>query len=125
MPPDRGVDRTAGTFEGPNNERQIDFRYLTLGEFSRELLMRLVIFRHDETTARLLVETMNNAGTMFSADPGESGAMMKQGVDQSMRLVPGARMHDQPRRFVEHEQVVVFEENLERNFLGLSVNLTK
>ena len=125
MPPDRGVDRTAGTFEGPNNEREIDFRYLTLGELSRELLMRPVIFRDDETTARLLVETMNNAGTLFSADPGEAGAMMKQGVDQSMRLVSGARMHDQPRRFVEHEQVVVFEENLERNLLGLRVNFTK
>src|SRR4029453_10490026 len=85
----------------------------------------LVIFRDDETTARLLVETMNNAGTLFSADPGEAGAMMKQGVDQSMRLVSRARMHDQPRRFVEHEQVVVFEEDLERNFLGLRVNFTK
>jgi len=51
--------------------------------------------------------------------------MMKQGVDQSMRLVSGARMHDQPRRFVEHEQVVVFEENLERNLLSLRVNFTK
>jgi len=70
MTPDRGVDRTAGTFDGPNNEREIDFRYLTFGEFSRELLMRPVIFRDDETTARLLVETMNYAGTLFSADPG-------------------------------------------------------
>ena len=125
MPPDRGVDRTTGTSEGPNNEREIDFLYLTLGELSRELLVRRVIFRDNETTARLLVETMNNAGTLFSADPGEACAMMKQGVDQSMRLVPGARMHDQPRRFVEHEQVVVFEENLERNLLGLRVNFTK
>ena len=72
MPPDRGVDRTAGTFEGPNNEREIDFLYLALGELSRELLVRRVIFRDDETTARLLVETMNNAGTLFSADPGEA-----------------------------------------------------
>jgi hypothetical protein len=69
MPPDCGVDRTTGTFEDPNNEREIDFLYLALGELSRELLVRRVIFRDDETTARLLVETMNNAGTLFSADP--------------------------------------------------------
>ena len=124
MPPDRGVDRTAGAFEGPNNEREIDFLYLALGELSRELLVRRVIFRHDETTARLLVETMNNAGTLFSANLGEAKAMMKQGVNQSMRLVSGARMYDQPRRFVERQQVVIFEENLERNFLGLCVNFT-
>src|SRR5262245_161075 len=111
MPSDRGVDCTAGTFNDPNNEREIDLRYLTLGEFSRELLMRPVIFRDDETTARLLVEAMNNAGTLFPADPGEAGAMMKQGVDQSMGLVSGARMHDQTGRFVEHEQVFVFKEN--------------
>ena len=77
MPRDRGVDRTARTFDSPNNEREIDFRYLTLGKFSREPLMRPVIFRDDETTARFLVETMNNAGTLFSADPGEAGAMME------------------------------------------------
>ena len=125
MPADRSVDRAAGTFEGPGDEREIDFLYLALGELPRELLVRPVIFRDDETTARLLVETMNNAGTLLSADPGEAGAMMEQGVDQGMRLVSGAGMHDQPRRFVEHEQVVVLEKNLERNFLGLCVDFMK
>ena len=114
-----------GRLKVPDDEREIDFLYLALGELSRELLVRRVIFRDDETTARLLVETMNNAGTLLSADPGEACAMMEQGVDQGVRLVSGAGMHDQPRRFVEHEQVVVFEENLERNFLGLRVDFTK
>jgi hypothetical protein len=63
MPPDRGVGRR-GAFEGPNNEREIDF-LPRAGELSRERWCA-VSFRDDETAARLLVETMNNAGTLFS-----------------------------------------------------------
>ena len=51
--------------------------------------------------------------------PGEIRAMGEQGVDQRVLLMARAGMHDQAGRLVQHEQVVVFEQNLERHLLRL------
>ena len=125
MPSDRGIDRAAGTFEGPGDQREIDFRNLTFGKLPGEFLMRRVIFGRDHGAAGFLIEAMNNSGPLLSADPGKAGAMMEQGVDQRVRLVSGAGMHDEARRLIEHEQIVVLEKNRERNLLGLGVNFMK
>jgi hypothetical protein len=119
MPADRGIDCSAGSFEGPGNEREVDFLDLALGELAGEGLMRRVIFCHRETAAGLFIETMNNPRALLAADAGEAGAVMKQRVDQGMRLVARTRMNDQARRFIQYKEVVVLEKNLEGNFFGL------
>ena len=48
-----------------------------------------------------------------------AGAMVQQGVDERVLLVPGAGMHDDVRRLVEDEQVLVLEQNFQRDVLGL------
>ena len=105
--------------EGAGDQRQINLRDLAVGELPRELAMGSVIFRDHHRATRLLIEPVHDARTLMAADAGKVRAMMKQRVHQSMRLVASAGMNHQPGRLIEHEQVVVFVENPERNFLGL------
>jgi hypothetical protein len=74
----------------------------------------------DQTSASVFVEAMHDAWASDSADPAELAfAVMKQGVDQSMLLVPRRRMHNQTGRFVENQQALVFEEYVQLHRLGL------
>ena len=123
MPPDRGFDRAAGSAGCSRDDREVDLRHLTLGELPRQHLMRQVIFRHDQTTGRVFIEPVDNAGPLFSADPGEVGAMMQERVDKRVRLIARSRMHHQAGRFIQHEKVVVLEQNLEWDFLRPGLDL--
>ena len=58
---------------------------------------------------------MNNPRSLLAADAGKISAMRKQGVDQCAALAAGARMNRNSRRFVYNNQVVVFEQNGERD----------
>src|SRR2546430_11181901 len=58
---------------------------------------------------------MNNPRSLLAADAGKISAMRKQGVDQCAALAAGARMNQNSRRFVYNNQVVVFEQNGERD----------
>ena len=40
-----------------------------------------VILGDDETTTSLFVETMNDAGTLFPADPRQGGAVVEKRID--------------------------------------------
>lgn len=75
--------------------------------------MRLIVLGHDQTSARILVEPMHNAGPFLASDPGKRRAMMKQGVDQSVLAMTRARMDDQAGRFVQDDEIIVFEENMQ------------
>src|SRR5947208_14303902 len=79
--------------------------------------MGCVVFGDDKTAACFFVETMNDAGALFPADPRQHGAVVEERIDQSVFAMTGARMNDKPRRFVEHHEITVFEENLRRDLL--------
>jgi hypothetical protein len=100
MAADRSLDYSTGTLRDSRDEREICFVHLSLGELSGERGVRRIIFRHHEAAARLLVETVHNPRALFAADAGEARAMMEQGVDESMRLVARAGMHNQASRFI-------------------------
>ena len=52
------------------DEREINLFYCARGELFGQFSMRNVIFGHHETAACFLVETVNDTGPFFSADPG-------------------------------------------------------
>ena len=85
--------------------------------------MRPVIFSYDKATARVFVETMNDTGTLLSADSRQSRGVVQEGVHQSMFAMTSARMNDKSRRFINDDQVVIFEENLKRDLLWQGNNL--
>ena len=77
--------------------------------------MGCIVFGDDKTAACLLVEAMNDAGTLFPANPRQSGAVVKERIDQSMFAMTSARMNNKARRLVQHNEIIVFEENLKRD----------
>jgi hypothetical protein len=84
-----------------------------------------IILGHDETAAGFLIEPMNDAGAGNSADAAElTAAMMDERVDECVLFVTGGWVNDEAGRFVYHEQGVVFEKNIERDFLGLRFGWT-
>src|SRR5689334_7980482 len=66
---------------------------------------------------------MNDTGPFFSADLRKSRAMMQQRVHQRVLAVPGSRMDYQPGWLIDHNQVFIFENDLERNRFGLGFDL--
>ena len=50
--------------------------------------------------------------------PRARAAVRQEGVDQRPRPVPGARMHDEPRGLVHHQEVGVLVDDVERDGLG-------
>ena len=85
--------------------------------------MRPIVFRYDKTSARLFVETVNDSRPFFATDSREGRAMAEQCVDQSVLPMTCARMNDEPRRFIDDNDIFVFEQNLERNRLRLIIDL--
>ena len=49
--------------------------------------------------------------------------MTEQCIDQGVLLMASARMNDKPSRLVDDNEIVVLEQNLERNGLWLSCDL--
>src|ERR1043166_7349866 len=85
--------------------------------------MRDIIFGHYETAACFLVETVNDTGPLFSADPGQRGAIAQQRVDQSMFTLTRARVSGEAGGFVDNDDVNVFEEDVECNRLRPHMDL--
>ena len=85
--------------------------------------MRDVIFSHHQTAACFLVETVNNAGPFFSADPGQRRAVAQQRVDQSVFALTCARVNGKAGRFIDNDEIVVFEEYLDWNRLRPHIDL--
>jgi len=120
---DRFVD-DAGSFPRcPGDEREIDFSHCAGGKLFRQIAVGRVVLGNDEGAAGFLVETMHDAGPFLSADPGKILAMREERVHKGSLLMAGAGMNDEPGRLVEHEEIVVLEQNVERYRLGLGVAL--
>ena len=68
--------------------------------------------RDDHHAGSVLVEPMHNAG---ARNLGEFRIMMQQRVLQRASRLAGARMHGQAGGLVDHEQVGVFEADVQRD----------
>ena len=119
MAGDRFVDYACRFARGPAHERQIDFFHGARGELFREIAVGRVVFCDDDSAAGFFVEPMDNPRALFPADAGKVSAMREERVDQRVLLVPRARMHHDPGGLVQHEQIVIFENNVERYLLRL------
>jgi len=58
---------------------------------------------------------MHNAWSLLPTDTGKIFAMRQQSVNQRPALAAGAGMNRNSRRFVYHDEVVVFKQDGERN----------
>ena len=73
----------------------------------------------------LFIQSMDEAWPLLTTNrrdrPSGCLKVMQQGVDQRSRPVTRCRMHDDARRFVEDQQVLVFKKYLQRNRLASAV----
>ena len=69
--PDLFLDHACASAQFSRNQSEINFVDAALSELDRQAAMRLIVFGHDQATARVLVEAMHNSGAFFAADPGK------------------------------------------------------
>ena len=119
MSPDVGEDRIFGFGRNAVGDGEVDFFHAAaLGKLGGKALVGRVGFRDDQTAGSIFIEAVNNTGTLHSADAGELAfAMMEQGVDQSAVGISGGGMDDHSVLFVEHDEVLVFENDVQGNVL--------
>ena len=77
--------------------------------------MRLIVFGHDEASTRIFIEPVDDAWPCFASDSGQGGAMVKQSVNERVFGVAGSRMNNKAGRLVQDDEVIVFEQDVERD----------
>src|SRR5213080_4955942 len=106
----------------PGDEREVNFFHSARRELPGQIEMFEIILCHRQAAACFLIKPMNNARPFLATDAGKICAMRKQGINQCAAFSPGAGMNRNSRRFVYNYQVVVFEENGERDLFRDQVN---
>src|SRR5437870_8586108 len=106
----------------PGDEREVNFFHSARRELPGQIEMCEIILCHYQAAACVLIKPMNNTRPFLAADAGKIFAMRKQGINQGAAFPSSARMNRNSRRFVYNNQVVVFEENGERDLFRYEVN---
>ena len=123
MAAERSIDRPFRLSGCAPDECEIaapEWAFAFFGELLRQCVVRRIGFRHDHEAGRVLVEAVNNAGSLDPADARQAvAAMGNQRIDQSAACVAGSRMDNQIFRFVDHNDRVVLVNDIERNIFAL------
>ena len=116
---DVGEDGFLFRFRDALSDGEVKFLHrAAFGKLGDERLVGYVRFGDDEATGRVFIESVDDAWTLNAADAGKfSAAMMEQGVDESAVRVSGCGMNDHARGFVEHDEIVVFKQDIEWDVL--------
>ena len=81
--------------------------------------MREIGLGDEEHAGCVAVEAVHDAGTKLAADSRQIAHVVEQGVDERARTVSRRGVHDEPRRLVDRDQVLVLVEDRQRDLLGL------
>src|SRR5438132_3368567 len=84
--------------------------------------MRPIVFRDQDATAGFFIQAVNYAGSKFASNTAQVFNVMQQGIDKRPRLNACARMHHHAGRFIDHNEMIIFKEDLERDIFGCQVN---
>src|SRR5438105_13275557 len=109
----------------PGDEREVNLFHCARRELPGQSEMCKIILCHRQAAACFLIKPMNNTRPFLAADAGKIFAMRKQGINQGAAFPSSARMNRNSRRFVYNNQVVVFEENGERDLFWHEVDRFK
>ena len=82
-------------------------------------VMRRVRLRGHQKPGSIPVEPMHDSGPFHSSDSGEAcAAMGEERIDERPRFMSGGRMHHEPGRLVDDEQILVLEDDFEWNLFA-------
>ena len=110
-----GTGRGAGAAA---DHGEVSFFRGALGELPGERGVGGIVFRDQDATAGVLVETVDDSRSQGVAARGDEAAVVEDGVDQRALPVTRGGMDNEAGRLVQAEQVVVLVEDVERDVLG-------
>lgn len=117
---DIAFDLAGGRLRRSPNKGGIGAFDRPVGELSGQPLVRLCGFCRDHDAAGILVEPVDDTGPPDAADTLQAVATMEdQRVDQRTGQVSRRRMHHHAGRFVDHDQMVVFKNDVKRDVLAM------
>ena len=119
MNADRQINQVAIAIGLARDDCKIFLLDRPLLELIGERKMGLIGLGHDEHSARVAIEAMNDAGTSRAARAAEPIEMKLQGAGERAGPMPFGRVNDHARRLVDRGEPLVLEQNIERNILGL------
>ena len=94
----------------PVDDREIHALGLTLRELSLETLLRRRILREDHQARRILIDSVHHERASLAM---RAEALLEDGVDRSDAGVPLERHGKHARGLVDHDQRLVFENDVE------------
>jgi hypothetical protein len=104
------------------NECKIEFLDPTVGKLTSHGAMGTVVLCGNYESRRASVEAMDDAGTSHAADPAEIGTMVEQCIDQRPRGMRRRGVDDHVGRFIDHDEILVLEHNIDGNVFGLGLS---
>ncbi len=115
---DVGENGVFGGLGNPLAHREIEFFHCSTRELVHEGLMSDIRLGDDDAARRIFVETVYDARTLDTADARKfSAAVMEQGVDERAVGISRGRVNDHAGGFIDDHEVVVLEQDFQRNVL--------
>lgn len=106
---DRGIDLATGGHHA-NHDALIDAADLAGLHLLNQLGLRLQGLGHHHQARGVLVQAMNDTGTRHVDDVWH---VVQQRIEQGTAGMAGGRVHNQARRLVDHQDVVVFVDDIQ------------
>jgi len=96
------------------HERHVFLFDLAIVELPGKLLVRSVILGNHHHTGRTAIQPVHDPGSHLTANAAQILDVVEQRVHERARCMAGSRVHDHPGGLVQHRNVTVLIEDLER-----------
>ena len=115
-----GFHKALVLFQVAVDDGMIDAVDAVHAELRAERLVRGIVFSHDQQSAGVLINTVDDTGPDRPADTRKlPGAMIEQCVDKCAVRVAGCGMHHHALGLVDDDQVGILVDDIERDILRL------
>ena len=123
MARDRRVHRAAVLPKRPRDDALVRPAERVVGKLRSERLMRRVVLGGNDQTARVAVDAVHDARAQRAADAGKAcAAVVEQRVDERAVRMPRRGVHDQSRRLIDNDHVLVLVYDVKRDILRHGVD---
>ncbi len=96
----------------------VSLAHLSLRELCRQRRMGVLRLRHQEQTGRVPIEAMHDTRPLRGPALGTVAEMVEDAVNHRTMAMPWGRVHDETRGLVDHQEVVVFEDEVQDDGFG-------
>lgn len=117
MRTNKSPDIVGRQFRDSTYDGSVFFLHFAAFELAADFLMNLIVFGNQNYTGRIAIQTMYDAGSMTAGDIAERIEVKLQRTRQRALGVASPRMHDHIRLLVDHDDCVIFVQDIQRQIL--------